>query len=305
MKLTEGETHLFRVIKFANLPDEGDYFVLRHESGRRILLSAQVYKNYGIKIGQSIRCRVDKVSCTGKVYLEPEHPVYKVGNEYEFAVVDCRRESPNDSHFTLTVADCFHNQIRVLVSEMVNPNNSRKVLLRVTSIKKGIPIAIDTAFKQIPSDLSPIIGKNLFFTVLGMGRDDNDEVVYSLAEHSGLRAELKEKHFNRYGFKTGEVIECTIIGETRRGLIKVEPINPFYKKGGVYNFEIVEDNVRLYEQHGDDYTLVVMDLTGKKCGVQVDKATYNKYKKKPGIACRVIGFRKGKPMLEFAQSDAD
>ncbi len=40
MKLTEGETYLFRVIKYANLPDEGDFFVLRHESGRRILLSA-------------------------------------------------------------------------------------------------------------------------------------------------------------------------------------------------------------------------------------------------------------------------
>ena len=87
MKLNEGENHFFHVISIVNIVEEGDFYLLRHNTGRRILVPVKPYLKYNIKTGQQLNCRVDKVNCTGKVFLEPKHPVYEEGRNYRFKIV--------------------------------------------------------------------------------------------------------------------------------------------------------------------------------------------------------------------------
>lgn len=113
MKFVEGEEHSFQVINLAELPDEGTFFVLRHASTRRLLLPYETYKKYKIEIGTQLICRIDRVNCTGKVFLEPKHPIYIEGLTYNFPII-----SHNNSF--ITVNDCFANEIRVEVPEDIS-----------------------------------------------------------------------------------------------------------------------------------------------------------------------------------------
>ncbi|NSW46298.1 MAG: hypothetical protein HPY79_10845 [Bacteroidales bacterium] len=78
-QLKEGKAYIFFVEKILKLPDD-DYFVLVDEWNRKYLLTQKFYKNYNIEIGKKITCYVNKINCNGKIFLEPEHPIYKVGN---------------------------------------------------------------------------------------------------------------------------------------------------------------------------------------------------------------------------------
>lgn len=139
MKLDEGEVYPFQVLKLVSIPEEGDFFQLRHaSSGRRLLISANRYKNYGIEPGTIIECKVNKVSCTGKVYLEPKHPFYVEGNIYSFDIVDITKSEKHSDMLRIAVKDLFSNTIEVCCAKN-KLISSKKIDLKVEFVFKGIP----------------------------------------------------------------------------------------------------------------------------------------------------------------------
>ena len=77
--LTEGESFVFLLIGKLDL-DRGDaYFVMQDPYGYKMLMPAGFYEDYGFQEGQEVVCKVDKISCSGKIYLEPRHPYYEEG----------------------------------------------------------------------------------------------------------------------------------------------------------------------------------------------------------------------------------
>lgn len=85
VQLEEGKEYLFLVEKLMKLPDNY-YFILIDEWGRKYLLPNIYYKDYQIKIGKYIICNVNKINCNGKIFLEPRHPVYKIGDVDRFEI---------------------------------------------------------------------------------------------------------------------------------------------------------------------------------------------------------------------------
>ena len=85
--LEEGHIYPFLIRKQIELPNGGFAWILEDEQGVKHTLSADYYHDYSFKPGDKIRCKVDKINCTGKIYLEPEHPYYRQGRTYEFDVV--------------------------------------------------------------------------------------------------------------------------------------------------------------------------------------------------------------------------
>ncbi|MCK9332560.1 MAG: hypothetical protein M0Q19_05200 [Candidatus Cloacimonetes bacterium] len=139
MKLNEGEVYPFQVLKKLTMPEEGDFLQLRHSSsGRRILLSAEHYDKYGIEPGTTIQCKVDRVNCTGKVFLEPLHPLYTEGNTYSFDIIEVDNNEEQPGMMLVKVKDLFDNTIEVTCPEKVL-TTSNKIALKVESIRKGIP----------------------------------------------------------------------------------------------------------------------------------------------------------------------
>lgn len=300
MKFIEGENYEFKVLKKIELPEEGEFFLLRHESGRRLMLPVSIYSFYNIISGQSITCKVDKVNCTGKVFLEPKHPVYEEGEYYIFAVKEIISNDANTAtdKAILIVLDTFGNRVRVAWDHNLNMPDNDKIKLKVLHIRKGIP---QLAFPEQEDDIEKfeqIIGKSLNFEVKAIAKNIDGVDVYPLISSYGYKSELKVKYFKSYGFNTGDTIECEVYGVTHSKLLKVEPVNPYYTKGEVYEFNLSS----IEETMGDDdeiqeLTLIVDDCFGNKCGININLDQYNIIKNKTQLNCRVVGFRKGRPKL--------
>ncbi len=292
MKFKEGDTHTFKVVKLVDLPDEGTYYVLRHNSGRRLLLPQNTYKNYSIEVGKTIECRVDRVNCTGNVFLEPKHPIYIEGNSYLFQITNNNKMINKE----LKIVDCFNNQItlEMFINETELHITNNTIELKVVRIKKGKPIV---SFGQdYYRRFVPLIGHKFEFNIESVSKNNYDDEVYLLRSGSLPRAELKTHHYNHFGFSIGSSIIATILSINDDGTLKVEPDNPFYKIGQSYEFSI-----ETYEKSESDQKplLIVYDNLHKNIGIPLDYKQFNIIKEKTRVLCRVIGFRKGKPKLEI------
>ncbi len=155
-KLEEGAWYDFKIVKIATMDDE-HFYVLQTPINTRMLLPVVPYLSYSFKVGQTIRCKVDKVSCTGKIYIEPEHPYYQVDKSYPFPVVE-----------VLDTMDLYHQQLKLLVlNDRLNHQIylplridqevlPKEVELRIIRIKKSMVFALPN---DPPFDYRPVDGE--------------------------------------------------------------------------------------------------------------------------------------------------
>ena len=91
-KFQEGEIHPFKVVGFTEIPGtEESFFILQNSFGGKHLLKAISYTHYDLQIDTTINCKIDKINCSGKIYLEPENPIYKEGKIYDFKFIEISR----------------------------------------------------------------------------------------------------------------------------------------------------------------------------------------------------------------------
>lgn len=288
MIFKEGEWYNFKIINQIDIPDKGNQFVLQHSSGRKILLPADNYVKYDLTIGSSIDCRVDKINCTGQIFMEPKHPYYTIGDVYTFKTL-----SINDKDKLIGVKDVLDNNIEVYCNILVG-RNICEIPLKVINIKKGKP---QLALPRLNDNT--IIDINTGSMVSACVEDIvtiNDESYYRLWVLSKYVSLLKVKHYSSYGFNLADNIDCEYIGVYPDGTLKLEPINPNYRIGEIYQFKI-DDFEEITDIEEDSIILAeVLDINQKKCGVKLPNASYSK---EQIINCKVVGYRKGRPQLEI------
>lgn len=293
MKFEEGSWYQFKIDGITTIPDKGEHFILLHDSGRKMLLNAQYYVKYKFCVGDTIECRVDKVNCTGNVFLEPKHPFYIEGYTYNFEVISC---IPNDdSTISISVKDYFNNSIQLIANQGSIKSTDFIIRLKVDKVKKGVPILSFTDIYKLSADYRKGQKINLKVT---SSITLNSEDYYLLADSDHVISKLKVKHFKSYGFSIGKQVTCEVRGFDSNGLLIVEPVNPWYKIGESYFFKkfSVEEFVDL---KGDKVkSLIVVDVNGSKCGVKIDSNDIF-LSGSALVKCRVIGYRKGRPQLEI------
>jgi len=294
MKFEKGTWYSFSIIGKTNILEKGEHYILSHESGRKMLLNAEYYVKYNLTIGQTIQCRVDKVNCTGQVFLEPNHPYYTEGETYDFILL--RIFSTDDSFYNATVSDFFANELDVYLNHPDDFYPNQLVSLQVIQIKKGLPILSQST-----------IDKNKHFEdnaeiklIVKKIAKHNSEDYYILCQGAQVMSKIKVKHYKDYGFDVGDDIVCNILGKEGNERLIVEPKSPFYQIGGVYLFtkQSIEEYINL--EGAIKKVIVVLDLSGKKCGVEISEyEAFSQHKNGLTIKCKVIGFRKGRPQLEI------
>jgi len=295
MKFEVGSWYFFKIVKVSDVPEKGKHYVLHHESGRKMLLNTQYYVKYRFDIGQTIECRVDKVNCTGQVFLEPRHPVYDEGSLYTFKKLSIKENV--DKTLNLLVKDSFDNEIEVCLSEKYEIIDDEYVSLKVERIKKGFPSLVLPIAQEIKSKIN--FSDTLILKVVAL-ISENSEDYYSLMDSSGKSiSRLKVKHYWHYGIKIGSNYICKIIGFSANGLMLVEPENPWYKIGESYLFKIntIEDYINLSGK--TEKNLLLLDKSSNKCGVSVSVEQLKQIENQNEVKCKVIGFRKGRPQLEI------
>ena len=138
-RLTEGEYYSFTILKSISLGPDEEYYVMREPHGFKLLMPKKYYVRYGFYSGQQIRCRVDKVNCIGRVFLEPKHPFYVEGEKYNFDVIGVEKYVDNQGmvqHIVVRDVLGYEWCVSATKKSVVNTQAGRLCCL-VQRIKKG------------------------------------------------------------------------------------------------------------------------------------------------------------------------
>ncbi|NOZ46787.1 MAG: hypothetical protein GXO79_08385 [Chlorobi bacterium] len=139
-KLEQYKSYYFTVKKTISLPAIGKYYVMQSPFGSNHLMPVEPYKDYNIKTGQNLKCYIDKINCTGKIFLEPEHPYYKRDEVYNIFIIQISDTfyKRGKYRFNLLIEDYKKNRIEAIpfnYNEKFVPNQIQKC--KVIRLKKG------------------------------------------------------------------------------------------------------------------------------------------------------------------------
>ncbi len=136
--LSEGKWYTFRIHNHVQLQDGNWYYVLEDINGLKHFLAAEHYTGYNLVKGEEISCRIDRINCTGRIFLEPKHPFYTVDAIYSFEVEMFSNQG--DSNI-LSVKDILGNSIQVQDCGFLESasDSKNRVKCKVLGIKKGRP----------------------------------------------------------------------------------------------------------------------------------------------------------------------
>jgi len=138
LRLSEGKYYPFLVYNLVKLQDSHYYFVLEDPFKLRHFIPEEPYYKYGFNIGDLIKCHVDRINCTGRVFLEPLHPFYKSGQFYNFDIELI--EYLENGETRMEISDCLGNKIVLHYPEITKVDPvMRSIKCKVQQIKKGIP----------------------------------------------------------------------------------------------------------------------------------------------------------------------
>jgi hypothetical protein len=139
--LKERKTYTFNIIKETELPDGENFYVLLASDKSRHLLPCKYYYNYSFKVGQTINCRIDKINCTGRIFLEPEHPLYKEKETYlmHYIRIENIRTSKKNKKTAYILKDDSGKEYRCIPTDYsINQNFNNIIRFSLLKIKKGI-----------------------------------------------------------------------------------------------------------------------------------------------------------------------
>lgn len=236
--LEEGKYYPFKITGSVILPDGSECFVLNDINNVKHLLYKNYYQHYQYNLNQNINCRVDKVNCTGKIFIEPEHPYYKLGEFAEFEFIEYRNIETNGSNIEKVAVfkDIYKKEILVSINEMDNkPVHGTKMKALVEKIKKG---CVYISFDQHYNDYSGMtVGDQYNFKITDQLMSGSRYEYLVIQNSSGKEYRIRKKFYSKYGLKTGDEVICEYY-ENNLGSY-LEPIHPHYTVGEKYKFKIL------------------------------------------------------------------
>lgn len=299
-KFTEGDVHLFKIIGFTEIPDsEESFFILENPFGGKHLLKSIYYKQYNLKIGDTINCTIDKINCSGKIYLEPENPYYKQGVIYEFEVIRIidQTNSVGENEKVILVKDSLGRENRCSLPDNISSSQiKQKIKCKVVRIKKGVLYLIYPEMESTKKFLQ--VGKIYSFTVKEIKNLDGIDY-YILNDDFNNSYSLKADMYKQYNLCIGRQVNCTVTKFNTDGHLKIEPEHPYYKVGRTYAFKFlrIENDNNLLDK--DSKVIIVLNVYGIETKVSSYKPEIFDKPMPEYLHCLVEGVRKGKAILSI------
>lgn len=253
-RLQEGGIYDFKVIRFVQMPpDDEENILVEDEFGFRFLLKKKHYPDTDFVPGETITCRVDKVGCNGKIYLEPENAYYKLGQYYDFDFAGFTNitNSQGVIEKMVILKDNRSNEIIMKFYEEYCLINDNKVRCRVERIKKSKLMLSFPGFYDNVSDLQP--GSVHKLKIEEITNLIYAEEFYRLTDELGNAQYMRKKYYDDYGFKVGMEITCEVVEKPNLYFNYLEPLHPHYKKGETYEFDLLSIET--------DYDIVDKNMT--------------------------------------------
>ncbi len=299
-KLTPGKYYQFEVIKTLEFDNNEKYLVLEDPLGFKFLLPGEHYANYGLKPGEKKLCRVDKINCKGKMFIEPEHPFYKEGEIYPFRFVESKERFNfyDEKEYIIVVSDIFENKWDVKTSQGNNTVNSQQVDCYVNKIKKGKLFLYKAGDKATQTRLIP--GNYHEFVIINEKTNpENKKRYFILVDKNNTKHVLEKRFYLNYNLKQGHKIICRVDKLSSDGYYYLEPLHPHYKIGKKYKFPVKRVDKLEFSNNKQKYILILEDIFGEEIMVDLGETVEDLPGNKEFIECKIKDFHRGKPVLEF------
>jgi hypothetical protein len=289
--LNEGEIYSFLIEKIITLPDGEECYRLLDPFKKKHLIPVDIYQEYGFRSGANVLCRVDKVNCNGRIFLEPINPIYEEGKSYSFLI---RHSVPIDdiaSFFLVELEDDFDGK-HILIADKAEGFLECKVL----RIRKGklelvftsLDYEIFKSFDYVDTIIHSIIEfQNQNYIILKV----NDEY-YNV---------LNEKNYDFHFFTVGNNQVCLVKKDPLYQYIALEPDHMVYNVGENYDFSVVRVDKFDDVHRGVKKFLIVQDEFGQYASIKLDNNSQHVHKPGSVIKCKLATLRKGKLILELFQ----
>jgi len=303
----EGLKYPFVIINKLVLPGTDEVnFILLGPDQKKHLLPEQDYILYNLKVGQSISCTIDKINCSGKIFLEPDHPYYKIGERYDFLVlrISERDDFIGSSQVIAWVRDLHGLEWPCPIDSMegIEPGYSH-LACRVERIRRA---ELQLSLPALTSRFSVLkAGYHYLFKMVDIKTFEGEEY-YILKDHLGNFHRLSLAYYKCYGFKINQEIKALVVRYNPAGEGIIEPEHPYYQIDSDYQFSYVRIERKVDVFGRIEAVILVEDIYNNLVKVkpepwQVELTEYNPKQ----ILCRVLRFKKGRPVLQNKETAAE
>lgn len=303
-RLTEGLVYPFRILKKIELDQQDHYWVMQDPMGYKILVPAGFYRHYGFEPGREVNCRVDKINCNGKMFLEPLHPHYQEGEVYPFTVISCAnsRNILDEPEYHVEVKDVFGDSRQVVSHSCIEVMPGQQVMCLVERIKKG---RLFLRLQEEPQSFSSLqTGQWYPFRIVDLRMNPQDRQQYYILEGPDHKKHLlKKRYYLHYGLHKDQTIKCRVDKFSAEGYFLLEPQHPVYETGQEYDFRIIRLEELVFSDGFRQKVLVLNDVFKEEVKVQVPDSLVPFLEKKTHVRALVKRIRKSRPELELLASD--
>ncbi len=264
MLLKEGESYRFLFYKQVDL--EGEiYWVVLAPNDKKHLIEARYYEPYLLQEGNYYSCKVEKISCTGKVKLEPHHPHYREGAVYPFKIVEHRKivNSWGETETFIRVKDIFGREAQAILPKHLKNSLLEEIDLKVERIRNGQLVLSVPIFTGSYDHLQK--GEFYQFRITGLTSIGENREFFVLKDEQNALHYLRKKFYEDYQFHKGDRIRALIIQEPVRGKYYLEPAYPDYEIGKEYEFTFLREAEFQREDKTTRQIFIVADRHDKEC----------------------------------------
>ena len=290
-RYSEGDIIDLIIKKKVTLSQSEEIFILESSTGDKFTLNNKTYKHYNLSTGKTIKAKIDRINCSGRIFIEPEHPIYKEGNTYNFELKKIL--SIKNKEADIIVIDCFNNEIQTKVHFQNISKIGDDIALKITFCRKGLPIVYDSTleenFKYKERKVYP-------FKVIGLEEGLNEEKQYILADEEGLRQFLTAHYYEEFNFKTDLIIHCEVVRINAGRVLALEPLHPHYKIGEVIELQYKNP---LSEKEAISHKHKLHNMSDKNGNIFLLSDRFlTKELKKTSNEYRIDAFKKGRIYVE-------
>ena len=289
-----GKLYDFTLIAQLNLPDTPElFFQIADSEQNKFLIPSALYQNYGLKIGQAVICRLDRVNCNGEIFFEPLHPYYSEKKTYLFKFIE-KQSFMNALELeeeVLVVEDVYHSKQWIRHAKGID-NYNPEILAYVQQIKRGRLHLVPYA--RSIQGLNE--GNRYRFRIERTGQNERMGKVYVVSDPWGNLHAFPAEFYQKYGLKIGSEFEGYVDRLSTKGFYYIEPQHPVYVPGEIYSFKIL-DKIK-----DRDKTLLFIEDCFKEI-VKIEVPTT--FKKSNTLVAKVIAIHMGKPELMVINDQTD
>lgn len=137
--LSENRWYTFR-IEGETLFEGKRNLILKASDGSLHYIAAEDYMHYHLQIGQTVEALVMKRRWNSHYYLEPRHPVYTIGKNYDFEVIAVEQYTRQEDFAEIkivTVLDTLQKKASLMWQNETLPVVGAKIYCKVIGLKKG------------------------------------------------------------------------------------------------------------------------------------------------------------------------